>query len=126
MIGSTYDPATDAWTVDDSPSASYAQALDTIAPNITGIVQQNKVQDESWTDALIRLLPAVAATWQQKQLLQVQVERAKQGLPPLDANQIAAGVNVGLSSDTQKLVMWGGAALLVTIVIMSLSARRRR
>jgi hypothetical protein len=124
MFGATYDPTNDAFGVDAMPDAAFQASLDAIAPNVVTITADQRLPSESWTDALSRVLPMLAATWQQKQLLTVQVERAKQGLPPLDANQIAAGVNVGLDSSTQKLVMWGGAALLATIVMMSLARRR--
>lgn len=121
----TYDPVKDAWTIDATPPPAYAQSLESIAPNINSLVAENKTDSESWTDALIRLLPAVAATWQQKQLLEVQVERAKQGLPPLNANQIAAGVNVGIAPESQKLIMWAIGGLVLALVIPAFLRARR-
>lgn len=106
------------------PPAVYTAAVDAIAPGVTGIVAANQSQGESWTDTLQRLLPILATTYQQRQLLDVQVERARNGLPPLDASMYAPGVQVGLSSDTTKTVlMLGGAALLVMLLIASRSRR---
>jgi hypothetical protein len=95
-----------------APSREYADALESVAPNITTLVAERTEPGESWIDTLQRLLPVVAATYQQKQILDIQVERARQGLPPLNANQVAAGVNVGIDPQTQKMLMiFGGLAL---------------
>lgn len=104
------------------PPAVYSEAVDAVAPGITGIIDSNRAPGESWTDTLQRLLPILATTYQQKQLLDVQVDRARSGLPPLDASMYAPGVQVGLSSDTTKTLMFGAAAVLA-LVFMS---RRRR
>lgn len=106
------------------PPAVYSDAVETVAPGITGIIASNREPGESWTDTLQRLLPILATTYQQKQLLDVQVDRARSGLPPLDASMYAPGVQVGLSSDTTKtLLMFGGAALAV-LFLMSRRVRR--
>lgn len=100
------------------PPAVYSSAVDSIAPGISDVVASNRAPNESWTDTLQRLLPILATTYQQKQLLDVQVDRARQGLPPLDASMYAPGVQVGLSSDTSKtLMMLGGAALLLLLFV---------
>jgi len=105
------------------PPAVYASAVDAVAPGLTDIVASNRSPGESWTDTLQRLLPILATTYQQKQLLDVQVERARNGQPPLDASMYAPGVQVGLSADTTKtLMMLGGAALLALVFL----SRRRR
>ncbi len=100
------------------PPAEYSAAIDTVAPGLSDIVVSHRAPGESWTDTLQRLLPILATTYQQKQLLDVQVDRARQGLAPLDASMYAPGVQVGLSSDTAKMVMMlGGAALLILLFI---------
>lgn len=109
QLGYTYDPTTDAPVVDTTPDDSYAQALNTIAPNTTQIIADQQQPGESWTQTLARSLPALAATYEQKQLLDVQVQRAKAGLPPLNSSQYGLGVNVGLSSQT--MLMIGGAII---------------
>lgn len=122
-LGITFGPA-DYPLVNATPDAAYAASLETVAPNITTLVAEQRTTGESWIDALERILPAVVSTWQQKEILQVQVERAKQGLPPLNASQLAAGVNVGLSPEVQRMVWIGGAALLAAVVYMATQRRR--
>lgn len=108
----TTTPA-DTFTLDYQMPAAYAQSLETLAPNVTQLVDAQQGTSETWYDALARLLPVMASTYQQKQLLSVQVERARQGLPPLDVSQYAPGVNVGLDEKTQKLLIYGGVAALL-------------
>lgn len=105
------------------PPAVYTEAVEVIAPGITGIVESNRVPGESWTDTLQRLLPILATTYQQKQLLDVQVDRARSGLPPLDASMYAPGVQVGLSSDTSRTLMLLGGAVLAVLFLMSRRGR---
>lgn len=109
-----------------SPSPEYASSLEAVAPNITQLVAEQNGGGESWVDTLSRLLPALAATYQQKQILAVQVERAKQGLPPLDANQIAAGVNVGVSGDTQRFAGYVVGAVIAAALLIAFAAPSRR
>ena len=62
---------------------------------------------------------------QQRQLMQINVDRAKRGEPPLDIAQYSGvGVNVGLSPQTQALVTYGGIALLAFLVFNTLARRR--
>ena len=61
--------------------------------------------------ALQGALPTIALTLQQRQILAVQQQRMAAGLPPLDASQYGVGVSVGLSSQTQTMLL-AGAALL--------------
>lgn len=98
-----------------APTPDYAQSLESIAPNITTLTEQNRQGDEPWYESLARLLPAIAATQQQRELLKVQTERARQGLPPLDVSQYGLGVRVGLSEDSKQLLIYGGVALLALV-----------
>jgi len=97
----------------------YAASLEQLAPNINSLVESTQGPNESWVDSLARLLPVVASTYQQKQLLDTQVQRARAGLPPLDVTQYAPGFQVGLSADTQRLMMWGGVGLVAVVWMMS-------
>jgi hypothetical protein len=57
----------------------------------------------------------------QKDLLRLQVERARAGLPPLDTAAYTPGVNVGLTdSTTQDITRWiliGGGVLLAFVLL---------
>jgi hypothetical protein len=87
--------------------------LEAVAP---GITEQFDAQvgnsSEPWYQTLIRVLPTLVMTDYQRRILNVQIDRAAQGQPPLDMSQYGVGVNVGISADTQKLLIIGGLALV--------------
>ena len=101
-------------TVDGS---GYAPVFDYVAPGFNEMVNNQQQPGESWIDSAARLVTIIAATDQQRQLLQVQVDRAKQGLPPLNISQYAAGVQVGVSSDLKNLLVVGGLGVLAVMLL---------
>lgn len=76
----------------------------------------------SWPDLISKGLTAL----QTYQLNQINLERARMGLPPIDVSQYATGVGVrvGLSPQTQQLIIYGGLALLGVLVFQSVMKRR--
>ncbi len=122
-LAGTFAPG-DLQVIDATITPDYALSLEAMAPNVTSLVNETRESGENWYDALARLLPVLASTHQQKQLLEVQVQRAKQGLPPLDATQYAGGVQVGLAPDVQKMLMWGGIVALAVLAFAVLPRRR--
>ena len=75
----------------------------------------------SWADVVSKGLTAV----QTFQLNQINVERAKLGLPPIDTSAYTGmGVRVGLAPQTQQLLVYGGLALLAVMVFNTLAKRR--
>lgn len=65
-------------------------------------------------------------TWdQQRRLQEINITRAQQGLPPLDASAYGYGVNVGLSPQTRQLLMYGGIALAGYLVLKEMRRGRR-
>lgn len=106
---------TPAWTV----------ALETVAPTITQKIQSQQQRDEPWWETWGRIASSVVMAKQQRDLMQINVDRAKRGEPPLDLAQYSGvGVNVGLSQSTQQLVTYGGLALLAVLVFNTLARRR--
>ena len=106
---------TPTWTV----------ALESIAPTITQKIATQQQRDEPWWDTWARIASSVVMANQQRQLMQINVDRAKRGEPPLDIAQYSGvGVNVGLSPQTQTLVTYGGIALLAFLVFNTLARRR--
>lgn len=104
---------------------TWATALETIAPTISQKINSQQQADEPWWETWSRIASAVVMTAQQRDLMRINVERAKQGLPPLDvAAYTGVGVNVGLSQQTQQLVTYGGLALLAFLVFNTLARRR--
>lgn len=106
----------------DLSASPYASSLEQVAPGITSLVDQSQQPGETWVDSLARMLPVLATTYQQKQILDIQIERARMGLPPLNASQYGLGVSVGLSNDAKNMLLLGAAAIGVVLL---LRARRR-
>ena len=83
-----------------------------VEPQSAGAVQQI-------IDTLKQAVPIYLQTQNQQQLLTVQLQRAKAGLPPLDLSKYTAsgGINLGLTSGTQSMLMWvaGGLALVYLV-----------
>lgn len=113
-LGETFN-VTDLTFTPSAPDPAYAESLHSIAPNVVQLTEANRQGDEPWYEALARLLPALAATQQQRELLKVQTERARAGLPPLDTSQYGVGVRVGLSEDTKQLLIYGAVALAALV-----------
>lgn len=104
---------------------AYADSANTIAPGIVDAARMQSMPGESLIDSLARAISTVSLADAQRRLLNVQIDRAQRGLPPLNAAQYGAGVNVGLSPDVQRLLMWGGAALIVALVLPSIMRAMR-
>lgn len=91
----------------------------------------------SWADTLSNVLSAVGIGYAtkkkidaQSQLNQIQLDRIRQGLPPYPVDPTSLGlstatVGLGLTSNTQKLLIYGGGAILAVWVVTSLMGRRR-
>lgn len=87
-----------------------------------GITDSTPLPTTSFADTIANTVKSLANTVlpliSQKQILDVQLQRAKNGQPPLDTSAYFAnaGMNVGLNSSTQKtflmMAMIGGAAFV--------------
>jgi hypothetical protein len=142
-VGATYqDPQTKQWYAWDeliqeyvpasaTPDASgtdftpaQVSALESIAPGVTKLIKQAQTPNESVANTLVRVLPNIGMGVQQLQLMWVNVDRAKKGLPPVDVSAYAgAGVNVGLSAGTQQLVTYAGLAL-IGLVLLNMATKK--
>jgi len=99
-------------------TGNYAAVLDQAAPGIVQKIAQTQTPGESWIDTLTKLVPALTMTVQQVQLMQLNIERAKNGLPPIDiASYSGIGVNVGISPATRNLIIYGGIALVAVLFL---------
>ena len=99
-------------------SATYKVALEDAAPGITTAIDQAQKPGEAWTDTLVRILPNLTMGVQQLQLMQINVDRARKGLPPVDAQAYSgAYVNVGLDPNTQRLVTYAGLGILALFLL---------
>jgi hypothetical protein len=109
---STPDQATVAIPVE------FKVALEGAAPGVTTAIAQAQNPNENWTETLTRILPQLTMGVQQLQLMQINVDRAKKGLPPVDAQAYSgAYVNVGLDPNTQRLATYAGLVILGLFVL---------
>lgn len=114
-------------TFEITPSADYVASLEEIAPGITDMtISQAQATGENWIDSLARLLTAVVVTEQQRDLLRVQVERARAGQPPLNVSEYAGGAQIGLSSDTKWFVGLALAGVIAAFLLPQMIGGRRR
>lgn len=106
---------TPTWTV----------ALESIAPTITQKIASQQQADEPWWETWSRIASSVVMANQQRQLMQINVDRAKRGEPPLDiAQYTGVGVQVGVSQNTQQFLAYAGIAVLGFLLINTLARRR--
>lgn len=55
--------------------------------------------------------------YNQQQILQANIDLAKQGKPPINTAQLAPTYNVGLAPDTKNLLILGGLALVAVLLL---------
>lgn len=95
----------------------YMAAVDQIAPGFAATIQnQTGSSGQPWWQTALAALPTVVMADNQRKLLNIQIERAKAGQPPLDMSNYGLGVNVGLSPDVQKILLFGGAAIIAVML----------
>ncbi len=100
-----------------TPPPDWQAALETTAPGITAVAtQQTVTPTQDWITTFARAVTAVQMADSQRQLINLQLQRAREGKPPLDASAYTPGVSIGLSPPLQKGLMWGGAILLFWLV----------
>lgn len=95
----------------NSPDSAVEQWL------TTGNVTAGDTSTSSWDwnsiiNNITKVGTAVLSLEQQRQLADINLQRAQAGLSPLSASQFAPQMNVGVAPDVQKLIMYGGIGLL--------------
>ena len=80
---------------------------------------------QSLIDNVAKLGTSYLSIEQQKQLNELNIQRAKQGLAPLDTSQYQTGVQVGLSSTTQQTLLYVAGGVGLVILLSSLMKSRR-
>lgn len=100
-----------------SPYYVYQPAIEKAAPGITKVINQQSQPGESWIDTAQRALTMLTMTQAQRQLMQINLERARQGLPPISGADAGLSVGVEVGRDTRQLIMLGGVALLAVLLL---------
>lgn len=87
--------------------------------NSQSISNVDKPWYEKVADTVLNILPSYAAYKGQQSLIKLNIERAKQGLPPVDTASVSPQVNVGISADSKRIVYFalGGAALIALVAL---------
>jgi len=136
------DPQTKQWYVYDAEIQGYVPAESTpdvstvpmpeafkrvfneAGPGVVDAINTSAMPGEKWTNTFTRIATSLGLGVQQYQLMNLNVQRARQGLPPIDvATYAGAGVNVGLSAGTQQLVTYAGLAL-IGLVLLNMATKR--
>jgi hypothetical protein len=100
-----------------SPYTIFQPVMEQTAPGITKVINQQSQAGESWIDTAQRALTMLVMTNTQRQLMQINLERARQGLPPISASQAGLSVGVEVGQDTKQLLIIGGLALLAVLYL---------
>ena len=96
----------------------YKLVFDAAAPGLTEKIAEAQKPGENWTDTYGRIASSLLMTVQQYQLINLNTERAKKGLPPVDiASYSGVGVNIGISPSTQQLLIFGGLAVAALVLL---------
>lgn len=113
----------DRWGAEESPAGFdlYTQGAESIAPGILDYALQIKTAGETIFEAVMRARQSVQMTDYQRQLLDLQVQRATQGQPPLDLAAFGMGggntgivPQQGLTTNTLLVI-----AAVVVLVMLS-------
>lgn len=89
----------------------------------TGVTPDNS----GWMQTFADLAKMGLSVYQQIQLQNMQMDLIKRGLPPMSAAQLASmapQVNIGVASETQKLLMYGGIGLLGILLLSTMNKGR--
>lgn len=104
--------------------SEWAMSIEEIAPGFGDMFATQESPDKPWFQTALQTMTALYMTDYQRRLLNVQLDRARQGLPPLSSSQVGLGVNVGLSPETLKALAIGGGCILVGILLLRSKGRR--
>lgn len=118
MFGVTYENAIDMGIVPVGMTREQYNSLQATNPGAAQIIADSQTPGEPWWQTAQKIALAIVQTDQQRQIMNMNIERARQGLPPVDPTAYSGlGVQVGLSPSTQNLILIGvlglGAILLL-------------
>ena len=127
-----WDSTTNSWVpATSTPDVSTFQipndfqvVFEQAGPGSVAALKAAQNTGEKWTDTFTRIATSLGLGVQQYQLMNLNVELARQGKPPIDvAAYSGAGVNVGLSAGTQQLVTYAGLAL-IGLVLLNMATKK--
>lgn len=119
------------WLRDWNPNAY--QQVESEAPELLeglGAEAAAGVQNaggSSWADMFLKIAAPALQIYQQRKVMQMQLKRAEQGLPPLPTEQLAPppmAAKIGLDNSTMKMIGFGAVGLAAIVVLPKLMKRR--
>ncbi len=72
---------------------------------------------ESGTASILDSIRDIVTSYNQQQILQANIDRAKQGLPPINTGALAPTYNVGLTPELKNMLIVGGIVLAVILLM---------
>ena len=106
----------------NNADTQYVPTFETIAPGIIDYANQVRVAGETIIDAVARVRLNLAMTDAQRELLQIQIDRARAGLPPIQTSQYGVG---GGQLQVQGLTLQNPLVLLALVAIVVMLLRKR-
>jgi len=118
IYGMSYEDALAAGLVPVGMDRAYYESLQLTNPNAPRMIAAAQKPNEDWWDTAQRILLGIVQLDQQRSIMQLNIERAKLGQPPIDPTTYSGvGVQVGLAPSTQNMIVLGllglGAVLLL-------------
>lgn len=80
----------------------------------------------SWVTTALEIGKGAMAIRQQQQIQSINVERLKQGLPPIDASDVAVGAKVAMDTKQLNKILLAAAGMLGMVLVVMVTARRRK
>jgi hypothetical protein len=101
----------------------HRQSLGALGDDGTDTTSTSGSPTPSWLTSLIGAGTQIENVVAQQQLNTINIQRASQGLPPLPSSVVGPTATVGLSTDTQNLLVVGGLAV-GALVLLNMLLRR--
>lgn len=109
----------DNWGAETSPSGydlQYAAEADRIAPGIVAIAQSIATAGETLVNAISRARTTLNMTDAQRQMLDLQINRAQAGLAPLNSSQYGFGGGGSVAGISSTTLLFGLGLLGVFLI----------
>lgn len=80
----------------------------------------------SWVTQVLALSQGALALKQQRDIQSINTDRLRQGLPPIDASDVAVGAKVAMDpKQLNKILLASGAALALILAMLVFSRKRK-
>lgn len=117
---------------DESTDIAGMGDVDAITPAVPPAVAATSTApaSSSWAETIKNITLPLLGIYQQKKILDLQLDRAKAGLSPLDIANVeqytaSNAVRVGITSDTQRTLLIGAGVLVGGLLLFKVLGRAR-